>query len=114
MFEALAIKKLEELKREAQGESVPHFSFFPRFGICWHLFANTKETEIGSDYLAEAFTDLGLDDEYPVETQVYGKDNPAVKQVNWYGVDKYNPSTECGQARLKLIDDLIQYFQNKL
>lgn len=114
MFEALAIEKLEQLKRSISGEDVKGFSFFPRFGICWHLFANTKEQEINSTFLCGVFAEMGLDEDYPVETKLYGNDITRTRQVNWYASNMYDQSTEYGQVRNQLIDDLILYFKNKL
>lgn len=113
MFEALAIEKLEQLKRSVAGEDVKGFSFFPRFGICWHLFANTKENEITHTYLKSAFIALGLDEDYPVETQIYG-DGEEAGRAYLYCSNVYDPSTEYGKLRLKLIDDLIQYYTKLL
>lgn len=90
------------------------FNLTRSLGICWHVFVHTPPaaiTGIGSDYLSTAFLALGLDREYPVETQV-STGNPSV--LHFAQRNLYDPENECGKLRIKLVDDLIQYFEQKL
>ena len=87
------------------GES---FNLHKTFGICWHLYSSTSnESHINMDFLYPVFKEMGLNERYPVETLL---------GIEWSLPinDKYDLSTECGKVRYKLINDLIQYFTDKI
>lgn len=90
------------------------FNLTRSLGICWHVYVHTPPAEItgiGSDYLEPAFIALGLDREYPVECQV---DNDSPRILHFTQRNLYDPDNECGKLRIKLVNDLIQYFEQKL
>lgn len=93
------------------------FNLHKPFGICWHVFAHTPATEISgidATYLEQAFLDMGLSPTLPVESQL--KYN-SVEQWDLYNstcYNRYDPSTEVGQVRITLLNELIKYFNNVL
>lgn len=91
------------------------FNVTRQLGICWHVYVHTPDHEItgiGPDYLAPVFIKLGLDREYPVESQIVSDHSPRV--IHFSQRDLYDPDNECGKLRIKLVDDLIQYFEKEL
>ena len=94
-----------------------NFNLHRTFGICWHVYAETPPSEItgiGRDYLEPVFLEMGLRAILPVEGQL---EYEVVNQWKLYessNYDRYDPSTEVGQTRIKLVNDLIQYFENVL
>lgn len=91
------------------------FNLTRSLGICWHVYVHTPPAEItgiGSDYLEPAFIALGLDREYPVESQIVSDTTPRI--LHFTQRNLYDPDHECGKLRIKLVDDLIQYFEQKL
>ncbi len=90
------------------------FNLTRSLGICWHVYVHTPPSEIsgiGPDYLSSAFLALKLDREYPVEFQV---DTQSPRILHFAQRNLYDPENECGKLRIKLVDDLIQYFEQKL
>ncbi len=90
------------------------FNLTRQLGICWHVFAHTPHPEIsgiGSGYLEPFFIALGLDGEYPVECQVQTKSPMA---LHFSQRNLYDPDTECGKLRYKLLTQLIQYFEKEI
>lgn len=93
------------------------FNLHKTFGICWHVYAHTPAPEIsGIDhtYLEQAFLDMGLKPTLPVESQLQYESVSQWDLHNSTRYDRYNPSTEVGQTRIKLVNDLIKYFNNVL
>lgn len=88
------------------------FNLESQAGICWHLYAYTPPRD-GVDYhfLEPVFVEMGLNRDYPVERQVV--DNNALAG-NLYGRSPDLYRGEIGELRVKLLNDLIQYFENIL
>lgn len=85
------------------------FNLHTSFGICWHVFAKTADREITQHFFHETFEEMGLDCSYPVEFSLN------LKEGNFYSnFDKYNTSTDIGQARVKLLINLIKDLKNKI
>ena len=83
-------------------------------GICWHVFAYTGHegyTGIGYEYLQPVFQEMGLDYQFPVEMQIVD-DRPTAGRLYSTSMNLYKGET--GVIRVKLLDDLIQYFENIL
>lgn len=83
-------------------------------GICWHLYAHTVTPERGGvDYhfLEPVFLDLGLNTDYPVERQLVN-DNTLAGRLYFTSPNLYEGET--GEIRVKLLETLIQYFENIL
>lgn len=82
-------------------------------GICGHLFAHTPGC-VGIDYLflQPVFKEMNLDTDYPVEMQF--TDRTKAARIYRNERNKYNPESEIGIARIKLLNDLIQYFSDKI
>lgn len=93
------------------------FNLHKPFGICWHVFAHTPATEISGidpEYLEQAFLDMGLKATLPVESQLQYESADQWNLYNDTRYDRYDASTEVGQTRIKLLNELIQYFENVL
>lgn len=89
------------------------FSFHAGFGICWHVFANTRDQEIKGDYLAPVFVEMGLDREYPVECQIMKNLHEATRLHGELG-SMYRLDRLGGKERLDLLDNLVEYFEKKV
>jgi len=90
------------------------FNLSREAGICWHLYAHTVTPSRGGvDYhfLKPVFVDLGLDKDYPVEMQL-GIDKRMAGQMYFKSPHLYRG--EVGEIRVKLLETLIQYFENIL
>ena len=113
MKEASVLQVLKKLKVSTVQGNCRGFSFQPRFGICWHLFANTEDARIGGDYLIPVFLEMELDSGFPVECQIVeGKQNAF--QLYNSSPDKFCKETISGKTRLILLDSLIVYFEKKV
>ena len=83
-------------------------------GICWHLYAHTVTPERGGvDYhfLEPVFVEMGLNKDYPVERQLVDNNKEAGRL---YGRSPNLYKEEVGTIRVKLLEDLIKYFENIL
>lgn len=86
------------------------FNLHESFGICWHVYANTKpDLEIRQSFFGPVFVELGLDPSYPVEMSL-----GLTEKAFYANSDKYNPGTEEGKARIALIDKLVKYCETKI
>lgn len=86
------------------------FNLHESFGICWHVYANTKpDLEIRQSFFGPVFVELGLDPSYPVEISL-----GLTEKAFYANSDKYNPGTEEGKARIALIDKLVKYCETKI
>ncbi len=81
-------------------------------GICWHVLVYTPEPEITALYLSTVFVAMGLDSDYPVESQIKGAYSPAY--IFTHTRDLYCTSTKQGELRVKLLADLIEYFKKRV
>jgi hypothetical protein len=92
------------------------FNVTRQFGICWHVFVHTPNSEIsGIDmgFMVPAFIDMGLDTYYPVESQT--TDDPNHQRIAYTSQrNMYDPDSVYGANRLKLLDRLIEYYRKKL
>lgn len=88
------------------------FNLESQAGICWHLYANTPPRD-GVDYhfLEPVFVEMGLNKEFPVERQVVDN-NTLAGELYGRSLDLYHG--EIGELRVKLLEDLIMYFENIL
>lgn len=87
--------------------------------VCWHVYAHTNgDLGIGYDFLKPVFLKLGYKDcDYPVESTLMP--NGSIEEWLQYR-HKTNPYNlyfkdieEC-KIRCKLVDQLVEYFENKL
>ncbi|MGL5232623.1 MAG: hypothetical protein ACRC7W_04760 [Fusobacteriaceae bacterium] len=79
-----------------------------RHGLCWHITANTAHQTIWYPDLYDIFISLGYDKSYPIESQIC-EGSPSTLYLNT--PDLYDPETEQGKLRLKLLDEMIEYFK---
>ena len=81
-------------------------------GICWHVYAFTPPRD-GVDYhaLEPVFVEMGLNIDYPVERQLVDS-NALAGEL--YGRSPNLYKGETGVIRVKLLEDLIKYFENIL
>ena len=81
-------------------------------GICWHVNSFTPPYD-GVDYhsLEPVFVEMGLNKDYPVERQLA---NNNIEAGFLYGRSANQYKGETGVIRVKLLEDLIQYFENIL
>lgn len=79
-----------------------------RHGLCWHITANATDNTIWYPDLYDVFYSLGYDQSYPVENQIK-PEHPSSLYLNT--PDLYDPETEQGKLRLKLLDEMIEYFK---
>lgn len=89
------------------------FNVSKSFGICWHVYAHTGNhlvTGISTDFLYPYFVEMGLHNSYPVEFQF--TDSPI--SAFHYQRNMYDRDNLYGQARIKLVDDLIVFFTEKM
>lgn len=92
------------------------FNLNPSAGICWHVLAyipNHVMMNIGTTFLQNIFEEMGLNSRYPVEMQIINDHYKAVDLYSWCN-NKYDPSSEQGKLRRKLLKDLIQYFKKEI
>lgn len=91
------------------------FNITRQLGICWHVYVHTPPVEvtgIGSDYLEPVFVKMGFDRRYPVESQIESESSPAVMHISQR--DMYDPDSAYGKLRIKLVDELIKYFEKEI
>ncbi len=92
--------------------------------VCWHVYAHTYgDLGIGMDFLKPVFVELGYNADYPVEnTFMPNQSHPQyihyryyVNPYNlyWGTDDKGDLRPDC-PIRCKLVDQLVEYFENKL
>lgn len=121
MKEASVLRVLKNLKEAVNGDNELGIHYFPKSGlsfhsrlpICWHVFANTSEQDIKSDYLYPVFKEMGLDCTYPVECQLVSDEWMAAEIFKKCG-SMYSLERRGGKERLALLDSLIAYFENKV
>lgn len=92
------------------------FNLTKHFGICWHVFAHTKnELGIGMDFLRPVFVELGYKPtSFPVESTVLPDGDAEIWFDSRSNIDLYFSDDEYSKARFELLEKLIQYFENKL
>ncbi len=92
------------------------FNVTRQFGICWHVFAHTPNqdvTGIGTDFMCPAFVEMGLDVAYPVESK--STDNRDHMRIAFSAQrNLYDDDTIHGANRIKLVDELIQYYRKAM
>lgn len=86
----------------------PSLMYQKRHGLCWHITANAEIQGIEYQDLYDIFYNLGYDQSYPVERQI-DPDKPNL--LYFETPDLYDPETEQGKLRFKLLDELIEYFK---
>ena len=86
----------------------PSLMYLKKHGLCWHIMANSNYQNITYEDLYHIFISLGYDKSYPVECQIC-KDSPQTLYLNTENL--YNPETEQGKLRFKLLDEMIEYFK---
>lgn len=94
-----------------------YFNLHRDFGICWHVYAHTPDcyvTGIGWDFLKPEFKTLGLDDMYPVETQIPNVYGAKASIIHMKYKDQYSTENEVGPIRIKLLRDLIAIYKKEL
>lgn len=84
------------------------FYFRKNIGICGHLEKSLENPRL----LLGAFLALGYDTFFPVECSIHGMENPF--HFHMKTTNKYDPETECGKIRIKLIQELLDYFNKEL
>lgn len=101
------------------------FNLSKSFGICWHLYAHTPG-DIGIDYnfLKPVFAELGYKNvDYPVESTLMpdGDEDQWAHyrhKVNpydgYWGTDLTGEERADCPIRRKMVDQLVEYFENKL
>lgn len=101
------------------------FNLHVSFGICWHVWAGTPGgIGVDNDFLRPVFAELGYKNiKYPVESTFMpdGSDNDF--SLYQYKTNPYNgywgtdlegrEHPDCA-IRRKLVDQLVEYFENKL
>ena len=92
------------------------FNLTNSFGICWHVYVHTPDshvTGIDCDTLKPVFAELGLDDLYPVVSQ-FTNIIAEKEHLHYVHRNLYRTDTDTGKARIKLLNDLVQYYQEKV
>lgn len=108
---AEVVDVLEDLQASVLDIYVPGFEFDSRMGICWHVAMNSQ---CGYTFLGKTFTEMGLDDSYPVEHQIYSDYRDAAAAYREDVHTRYNEQTQTGKLRVQLLDNLVTHFKAKL
>lgn len=93
--------------------------------VCWHVYAHTSgDLGIGYDFLKDIFAELGYSNvDYPVESTFMPGGSESDFEHYRHKVNPYNGywGTDHGgdlrpdcPIRCKLVDQLVEYFENKL
>ena len=101
------------------------FNLHVSFGVCWHVWVDTPgDIGIDSDFLKPVFVELGYKNaNYPVESTLmpdgdedqWSHYRHKVNPYNGYwGTDHSGVEREDCPIRRKLVDQLVEYFENKL